>query len=204
MRTRLVVSVAASVLLLVAPLPLAVAARLTISDPAGDTFVPGLDIVRAKFANNQHTLVMTVHFVRDRPSVVLVGVKPRGLAPVAVVSRHRAQGRDVSRLVNPRGRAMKCSSLTTYWNRTSATIRVRILSKCIHDGDFGPVRFWAVTERFGNGGDIDYAPQTAGGDFRRTRWIPREQSSKSCLRSGMLAVWSDPRLASRKSATMRC
>jgi hypothetical protein len=48
-------------------------------------------------------------------------------------------------------------------------MRLRLPSKCLLDGDYGAVRSWFLTEEYGGGSDVDFAPAGTGW----TSWISR-------------------------------
>jgi hypothetical protein len=50
-----------------------------------------------------------------------------------------------------------CAGLSSTWDRAGARLRIRVASACLHDGDYGAIRGWFLTEESGGGGDIDYA-----------------------------------------------
>ena len=138
------------------------AQQVTLVDPPGDKTQAGLDITRAKFANRDRAVVATVTFVRDRPGAVFIGVQGRHGRILAVVeSRHHRQGPDEVAFED----GDRCRGLSSTWNRATATIRVRIPSRCVaRDGDYGALRFAAATLPLHNADDVavDYVPDTAG------------------------------------------
>lgn len=148
------------------------AQRIVVTDPAGDTQVRGLDIIEVVFANRDRAVVVTLTFTRDRRGDVIVLVQPRNRRGVAIVSRHPRSGPDRNFLEGPGGR-VPCAALTSDWNRSAATLRLRMPARCLDGGNYGAVRGWALTEASGGGGDVDYAPERANGDIRRTDSIPR-------------------------------
>lgn len=146
---------------------------ITVSDPAGDTFVPGLDITSATFSNHVHAFVAALTFVKDSPGAMIVGVETRDKNLVRVVSEHRSQGNDKVYLLDRQGQTVPCSGLTSTWNRASATLALRMPARCWPGGGYTSLRCWALTEVLGSGRDVDYAPENANGDIRFTHWFSR-------------------------------
>jgi hypothetical protein len=136
------------------------AERVTLADPPGDTRRAGLDITSATFANRDRAVVATLTFERDRPGAVFIGVKGRHGRVVAVVrSLHRQQGPDKVSLVE---RERPCRALSSSWNRATATITVRLPSRCVvREGDYGALRFAAATTLLRDAGEslVDYVPR---------------------------------------------
>jgi hypothetical protein len=66
-----------------------------------------------------------------------------------------------------------CQGLTSDWNRSAATVRLRMPWRCM-PGAHGDLKFWVLIEGYrSRSSDVDYAPETPSGDVRFTRWIPR-------------------------------
>lgn len=137
------------------------AQQITLADPPGDRMQPGLDITTATFANRDRAVVAAVTFVRDRPGAVVIGVQGRHGRILAVVeSRHHRQGPDEVAFED----GGSCRGLASTWNRATATIQVRIPSRCVaRNGDYGALRFAAATLPLHNADDVavDFVPDTA-------------------------------------------
>jgi hypothetical protein len=142
------------------------AEQLTIADPAGDAQAGGLDITGVHIRNRDHAILSTVTFVRDRPGLVIAAVKVRRGPFLRVVSEHRSSGADSVVLVNRRGREVPCGGLTSEWDRSAATVQLRLPSRCVNDGNYGAIRSpWTLIESLGSSNDVDLA--------RTKRWISR-------------------------------
>ena len=149
------------------------ARQVVVSDQAGDTTEPGLDITSATFRNRDRAIVATLTFVRDRPGAVIVGVRARKGPSVGIVSRHHRHGADEVFAFSRRSGGAACSRVTSDWSRARATVTLRLPARCLNKGNYGAVRFFALTEEAKGGADVDYAPQQPGGDDARTPWVPR-------------------------------
>ena len=155
------------------PVP-ANAERVAISDGAGDTTGAGLDVTDVVLRNRDHAVVSVMTFERDRRGEVIVAVRARGHGIVArVVSTHRRRGADRLQLLSRVGEESSCKGLRSTWDREAARMRLRLPSRCLLGGDYGAIRSWFLTEEFGGGGDVDYAPEQSDGDLRWTSWISR-------------------------------
>jgi hypothetical protein len=160
----------AALLALSAP---AQARSILVGDPAGDAAGPrpGLDITSVAFHNRDRAVVVDLSFVRDRRGVVIVALRTRQHRMAAVVvSKHHRTGPDTAFVV---GHKTSCRGLTSAWDRTAATLRLRVPAGCVLRGNYGAVRAWALIERLHDGADVDYAPQTPNGNIAYTDWIPR-------------------------------
>lgn len=149
------------------------ARSIVVGDPAGDAAGPrpGLDITSVAFHNRDRAVVVDLTFVRDVRGVVIValGTRQRKMAAV-VVSKHRRTGPDTTFLV---GHKTSCGGLTSAWDRSAATLSLRVPAGCVLSGNYGAVRAWALIERLHDGADVDYAPQKPNGNIAYTDWIPR-------------------------------
>jgi hypothetical protein len=63
--------------------------------------------------------------------------------------------------------------LTSDWNRSAATVTLRLPSRCLLAGDYGAVRGQVLIEGRHSGADVDVGPQKPNGDPRYTDWVPR-------------------------------
>jgi hypothetical protein len=143
---------------------------IAIVDQAGDKTGAGLDFTNVSVRNKDQAIVTVMTFKRDRRGEIIVAVRARGHGLVArVVSAHPRQGADQLRLFTRGNDATPCPGLRSTWDRDAAEMRLRLPSKCLLDGDYGAVRSWFLTEEFGGGSDVDFAPDGTGW----TSWISR-------------------------------
>lgn len=148
----------------------ATAAGVAIVDKVGDTTGSGLDFTGVVLHNKDHAIVAAMTFKRDTRGEVIVAIRARGHGLVArVVSAHRRQGGDQLRLFTNGNDDTPCLGLRSTWDREAARMRLRLPSACLLDGDYGAVRSWFLTEEFGGGSDVDFAPDGTGW----TSWISR-------------------------------
>lgn len=147
------------------------AQHLAVSDASGDS-VGGLDITSVTFRNRDRSVVSALAFTRDRRGDIVVLVKARHGSALRVVSRHPRRGPDTTFLIDDGGR-VPCPGLTSDWDRSAATVLLRMPASCLDDGNYGAVRNWALIEGFRGSGDVDYAPEKADGDLAVTDWISR-------------------------------
>ncbi len=174
-RWRTIAAAGLSLALLAVAAP-AQAQHVTVVDAAGDASgdpsqPPGLDITSVNFANHDHAIITTLTFTRDRTGTIIVAVKARDHGVVAVVvSKHRRQGPDRTFEF---GHAA-CNGLSSDWNRTAATLRLRLPARCVLNGNYGAIKSWALIEGLHDGADVDYAPESRdGSNIAYTDWIPR-------------------------------
>lgn len=168
-------AVAATLVLgMVAPLGLASpmhAASEVVTDPVGDAGGPArLDVTRTAVNNDDRSVVARVAFAEDRHGVVIVSLDPRGDSGLRMVARKRADGSVRGRVLpgaftdrGPVEDVGPCRGLRVRWADDVA--RLAMPSTCLHDGDYGAVRFSVLAE---NGSDSDFAP-----DAGTSGWIPR-------------------------------
>lgn len=145
------------------------ARQSTVTDVAGDTAEPGLDFTSVTMRNGDRAVAFTLQFARDRRGDVIVNVKPRHRPPALIVSRHRRQGPD-KLFFSSRGEH-QCRRLSSRWNRRDATLTLRLPARCLHGGNYGALRFWALTEN--DARDVDYAPETPKGNLTLSDSTPR-------------------------------
>lgn len=141
------------------------------TDPAGDVGRPQrLDVTRAAVRNDDRLVVARVAFAEDRTGAVIVSLDPRGDSGLRLVATKKADG-SVREQILPGAftdggdidRPTPCRGLRVRWAEDLA--RLAMPSACLHDGDYGAVRFSVLTE---NGADSDVAP-----DRGTSGWIPR-------------------------------
>ncbi len=149
------------------------AQQLAVDDAAGDTLDPGLDITKVTFHNRDRAVVANFEFASDRRGAVIVFVKARHGSRVLMVSLHPAQGPDKTRFYAGR-KVGQCGGLSTVWNRREATLKMRMPSRCLDEGNYGAIRNWALIEGYrSQSSDVDYAPEGPRGNPRVTDWIAR-------------------------------
>ncbi len=149
------------------------AQTITVADPAGDTAGPGLDITGVTLLNRDHAVVTKITFSDDHPDDVLVFLKTRDGRLSGVVSRHRRHGQDRVFMLGNSAAHPGCHRLTSDWNRSAATVTLRLPSRCLLLGDYGAVRGEVLIEGRHSGADVDAAPQKPNGDPTYTDWVPR-------------------------------
>ncbi len=107
----------------------------------------------------------------------------RGLPGVGADADHLEAGAEIAQvvldqaeigLIAGRDDQVPCRGLSSDWDRPSATLRLRMPSRCLGGGDYGALRFWALIEGYrSRSSDVDYAPETPDGGLRFTDWVPR-------------------------------
>jgi len=167
------VAAAALTAVLVAAASPAQAQRVTVADAAGDNVGPGLDITSVSIRNRDHAILATLTFTRDRRSEVIVFVKARGGPLVGVVSEHPRQGPDSTFLIGGDENDPLCRGLRSVWDRSVATVTMRLPSRCLAFGDYGAVRSLILIETFRGARDVDYAPEKPNGEPAYSDWVPR-------------------------------
>ncbi|MQW77822.1 hypothetical protein GHK92_18275 [Nocardioides sp. dk4132] len=157
----------------VATAPSAHAAREVVVDEAGDTTKNRLDITHVTLRNNDRRIVARVEFAREVAGDLIVSVDPRRDTGIRLIAERKRDG-SVRSSVLPGAFTDRegddateptCTDLKVRWRGTVA--RLALPSRCLHDGDYGALRFSVLTE---NGGDSDYAPETETG---ATGWVAR-------------------------------
>ena len=161
---------------------------LAVDDPAGDRSGRGLDITRAVLKNRDHRLLGRVRFTREVRGDVVVSVDPRGASGLRLVNEHRPAAEDRNWVAagafsditggvedgsggsgaSAAPGEVPCKGFRVRWSSRRPVVVLSLPSRCLHDGDYGAVRFAVLTERAS--GDSDYAP---GNRRRVTGWIPR-------------------------------
>ncbi|NPC96618.1 hypothetical protein [Nocardioides sp. zg-DK7169] len=164
----------------IAAAPSAHAAQLVVVDPAGDTAKKKLDITRVTFRNLDRRIVARVEFAREASGELVVSVGPRKDTGIRLVAERTRDGFVRSSVLpgaftdpDPEGGGVAgptCSDIRVRWRETVA--RLALPSRCLHDGDYGALRFAVLTEKGGR--DADYAPGAAdGSDVGVTGWVAR-------------------------------
>lgn len=147
------------------------AATTVLTDPADD--VGGgvrLDVTRAALHNDDRAVVARVAFAEDVRGDLIVSLDPRGDTGVRLVASKSRDGSVSSQLLagaftdrGAVGEDPECRGLRVSW--TDDVARLRMPSRCLHEGDYGAVRFSVLTE---NRNDSDLAPDRGSSD-----WVPR-------------------------------
>jgi len=174
---RKAATVAITVGALLSWLPSAHAQSLTLTDPAGDTSRSGLDITTVKVRNRDHAVIAKVSFVDAVRGDLIVSLTARHGPGVRIISKHRPQAGDSTFLLPgsfaKAGARLPCRGLTGAWDDDLETVKVRMPSRCLAEGNYGAIRFAVLTEPAKGGGDVDCAPERANGDISHSAWIPR-------------------------------
>jgi hypothetical protein len=170
-----VTTIAATLTLVAGP---AVAQQTAVSDPPGDAAGPGLDFTRVTVANRDHRIVVRARFVQARRGDLIVSIDPRGASGVRLISEYRPNGTTTSYVAPGAFTArtsgpptVACPRFTVVWSPDRDLARMTMPSKCLHEGDYGAVRFAFLSER--NGGDTDFGPATQDGELGSSSFIPR-------------------------------
>ena len=102
-------------------------------------------------------------------------MKARHGSKAVLVSQHPAQGPAKTLFFTGRRNFSQghCEGLSTDWNRREATLKMRMPSRCLDEGNYGAIRDWALIEVYRGGSDVDYAPEGPRGNLRVTDWIAR-------------------------------
>jgi len=167
----------AGVLLGAAP---ASAQDLAVTDPLGDVGINTLDILSVTLKSGDRSIVAAIE-VEDatRDGNLTVSVDPRGGTGVRIVSKFRATGGTKSyvlrRAFTDKGtssKKVKCKvKVGDGWSGAgNPVITLRIPSRCVAGGNYGALRFAAVSDL---GGDRDLAPVTKRGRLGVSGWVAR-------------------------------
>lgn len=157
----------------------ALAAQTTVQDPAGDAANGGLDITRVTVRNLDHAVVVRVGFVKSVRGDLIVSIDPRKARGVRLVSQYRPAGQTknfviagafTDRATDGEPPVLACKGFRVTWSTDAPLATLRMPSKCLHAGDYGAIRFAALTEK---DADSDYAPETETADNGSSDWIPR-------------------------------
>ncbi|MFC4786087.1 hypothetical protein ACT8ZV_16530 [Nocardioides sp. MAHUQ-72] len=155
------------------------------SDPVGDA-ANGLDFTRVKVSNEDERIVVTATFDRARRGDLAVSIDPRGKRGLRLVSEYRPRGTTRNQVVlgaftdgsgaKVLGKAadegtVTCAGFRVRWNADTERARMTLPSSCLHDGDYGAIRFSYLSED--DGADVDSGPDTDSGDIGSSAWIPR-------------------------------
>lgn len=158
----------------------AMAAEATVHDHTGDAATHGLDIVRATVRNLDHAVVVRVRFVRAVRGDLVVSVDPRRARGLRLVSEYRPVGHTRNLVVagafsdkadTGQTTPVTCPGYRVAWSADAPVVRLRLPAACLHDGNYGAIRFGVLTEDT-TGSDSDYAPSP----HERTAfspWVPR-------------------------------
>ena len=158
------------------------AQQLTVSDPQGDSS-SGLDILGLTVRNADHAVVATLT-VEDatRRGDVIISADPRSAGGVRMVAEFRPTAHTDAYLVRKAftdhhlgHQKLPCPGLKFSQGTSPAgpTLVLRMPSTCLHDGDYGALRFGALVESPNGGGDGDWAPETRRGELGSSDWVAR-------------------------------
>jgi hypothetical protein len=146
-------------------------------DPVGDAGgARRLDVTHVKVRNDEDAIVVRVKFARVTSGDLIVSVDPRRASGLRLVAERNASG-DIRSQVLPGAFTDRsepivgdppCTDMGVRWRQEVA--RLTMPSSCLHNGDYGAIRFAVLTE---NGGDSDWAPQSLSGQTGASRWIAR-------------------------------
>jgi hypothetical protein len=171
---RLFSAATAAATVLLATATSASAAELRLADPAGDAPRGQLDIISVTLDSRERAVVARVDLVDVVRGDVILSVDRRGGQGVLMVTERRSDGTTKSQLragafTDTRGGGpLRCRGFSATWDEKDAVVTFRLPSRCWADGDYGAVRFTALTER--GGGDSDLAPDEGR---EASRWIAR-------------------------------
>ena len=172
-----VVPGALSLLLLAAPA--ANAQSLAITDPVGDAPAGELDLTRVSVENRDHRVVARVTTADLTKGAVIVSVDRRNGTGVRLVTSRRADGTVNARVYagaftdaeSDIGGVVPCPRYRVAWDDDTSTVTLSMPSRCWNGGDYGALRFAALTEK--QGADSDYAPTDRDGDLSSSAWVAR-------------------------------
>jgi hypothetical protein len=165
MRRTLLALITATALLSAGLAAPAQAARVNLSDPAGDAPLKRLDLTDIEVRNQDHALVVNVSFVRASGGFLLIELKDRAGHRAFISSHHRPQRGDVNSFGTRQGGIQDCAGLQVTWDHARDRAQVRLPSRCYRDGNFGALSTRFFTEV---GQDNDFAPN--GNNGARWRW----------------------------------
>ena len=148
------------------------ASELAVTDPAGDTLSPGLDLTGATLNNADYWLATTVNFASLRAGDVIVGLKARDQSLVRLVSRRWADRSSRSFVIDSGGDRVACRGLSVRWREDAASVSFHVPSRCLWGGSYGEVKAWFLTEGPRHGSDSDYLPAKRG-SIAFTAWVAR-------------------------------
>jgi hypothetical protein len=168
-KATLVVGLTAALMSLATP---AQAQQISITDPAGDTTAHGLDITGARIHNKDHAVVTNVTFARDVRGDFIEAIRARHGHLLRLVIEHRRTGPDTILLLS-RNTEVQCAHMASTWDRSAARVHLRLPAKCIYGGNYGALHMWLLSEKRGDGSDVDSAPTKSNGAIGFTPWIPR-------------------------------
>ncbi len=157
----------------------AVAQQTSVDDAPGDASNHDLDITRVTVQNLDHSVVVKVRFVASVRGDLIVSLDPRQDRGLRMISEYDPVGHTDNFLLgraftDHRGGqdAVPCKGFRVRWSADEPTVTMRMPSHCLAGGDYGAVRFAALTEG-ASGGDADGAPQRPNGDVGSSAWVPR-------------------------------
>jgi hypothetical protein len=116
-----------------------------------------------------------VRFVEAVRGDLIVSIDPRRARGLRLVSEYRPNGHTRNSIVSgaftdknvpDEPTVLSCKGFRVTWNVDAAQATLRLPSRCLHDGDYGALRFAVLTERQA---DSDFTPDTGSG----SDWIAR-------------------------------
>ena len=172
-----VVPAALSLLLLAAPA--AHAQSLTIDDPTGDAPPGELDLTSVTVQNRDYRVIAHATMAELTQGAVIISVDRRDGTGVRLVTTRRADGTINGRVhagaftddESEIGGPVRCRGYNVFWDDDSSTVTLSMPSSCWNGGDFGALRFAALTEK--QGVDSDNAPTAGDGDLTSSAWVTR-------------------------------
>ena len=165
--------------LLVVAAPAAHAQSLAIEDPVGDAPSGELDLTSVTLENRDRRVVAYATVADLTRGSVIISVDPRQGTGVRLVTSRRADGTVNGRVyagdfTDPDeaiGGPVPCRRYNVDWDDATSTVKLSMPSRCLAGGNYGALRFVALTENAGR--DSDFAPSTADGDFTSTTLVAR-------------------------------
>jgi hypothetical protein len=159
LKTLAITTAAVGALLTAAP---SHAQQVRVTDPSGDAEGPGLDIVSVRVDNRDYRVVAWVRFAEDARGDVIVSTDRRRGTGLRMVSEHRPAGDDKSFLApgaftdRSAGPDVDCPGFRAVWQEDRPVVRMSLPARCLNSGNYGAIRFAALTERRD---DTDFAPE---------------------------------------------
>lgn len=151
----------------------AAAQQVVVDDPAGDAGDNAIDFTRVSIDNGDRLVVARLRLENAEPgNVLIISVDPRGARGVRLISEYDPVGHTTNYVVDgafgekrPGRQPLDCRGFRVNWSAQHPVVTLKLPSRCLNDGDYGAVRFAALTEGGESGGDAD--------DMRKTDWVPR-------------------------------
>ncbi|QWC84545.1 hypothetical protein KLP28_13355 [Nocardioidaceae bacterium] len=158
-------------------------ARDRVGDASSAPNVRPMDITGVTVRNRDRSVVVLTRFARSVKGFLIVSIDPRGGEGVRLVSQRRNRPIDEDSVVrgaftdaefNGDGEpeeppAVECPGYRVTWSDDDRLARMVLPSTCLAGGDYGAIRYAALTE-VGGGGDSDVAHV---GRTARKDWVAR-------------------------------